>query len=87
MPLIYTGPLCARRGCRRPDWGRGHGLCHACMRLARLFGKDPELFAYTPLDGYADHRDAVELPWQRWEDEAHAHGRSVADLLGRGPAT
>jgi hypothetical protein len=29
-----------------------------------MFGKDPLLFAYQPLDGYRDERDAVELPWE-----------------------
>lgn len=65
----------------RPDWNRGHGLCHACLRLARLFGKDPEMFAYEPLHGWGDDRDAVELPWERWEQEARAHGHSLADAL------
>lgn len=29
-----------------------------------MFGKDPLLFVYQPLDGYHDERDAVELPWE-----------------------
>ena len=52
-----------------------------CWRLARLFGKDPGLFAYEPLDGYRGPRDAVPLPWESWEKEAGASGRSVADLF------
>ena len=74
MPIVSSGPLCARRGCRRPDWRRGHGLCHACTRLARLFGRDPALFAYEPLDGYRDERDTVAFAWDRWEADAQALG-------------
>ena len=48
-----------------------------------MFGKDPALFAYEPLDGYRDEGDAVALPWERWESEARAGGASLADLLGR----
>ena len=79
MGITYVGPFCARRGCRRPEWE--HGLCHACARLAGLFGKDPALFAYEPLHSYGDDRDAVALPWDRWEAEARAQGRTVADLI------
>ncbi len=63
MPIVYTGPVCARRGCRYPQWK--DGLCGRCWRLAHMFGKDPALFAYEPLDGYGDQRDAIEWPWQR----------------------
>jgi hypothetical protein len=83
MPITYRGPFCARRGCRRPEWEAG--LCNACARLARLFGKDPALFAYEPLHGYGDERDAVALPWARWEAEAATQGRTVADLLADAP--
>jgi len=78
MPITLVGPLCARRGCRRPDWK--DGLCHACWRLAHLFGKDPRLFAYEPLQGYADERDAGALPWERWEAQPRSQGRSVASV-------
>jgi hypothetical protein len=50
-----------------------------------MFGKDPALFAYEPLDGYRDERDAVALPWERWESEARAGGASLADVLARPP--
>jgi hypothetical protein len=60
-------------------------MCHACGRLAHLFGKDPQMFAYEPLHGYRDHRDAVELPWDRWEQEARARELAVADLLAQAP--
>jgi hypothetical protein len=83
MGIRFVGPLCARRDCRRPEWE--DGLCVACRRLARLFGKDPGLFAYEPLRGYRDERDAVPLPWERLEAEAAAGGRSLADLLGERP--
>ncbi|HWT25021.1 MAG TPA: hypothetical protein VN213_16085 [Solirubrobacteraceae bacterium] len=79
MAIHFVGPLCSRYGCSRPDWK--DGLCHACWRLGRLFGKDPELFAYEPLHGYRDDRDAVPLPWDRWESDARAGVRSVTDLL------
>jgi hypothetical protein len=82
VPIVYTGPQCERRGCRRPEWS--DGLCGRCWRLARLFGKDPRMFAYEPLDGYAGARDAVELPWERLEREAAARGMGVADILARG---
>ena len=61
MPIAITGPVCARRGCTFPQWK--DTLCNRCWRLAFMFGKDPLLFAYQPLDGYRDERDAVELPW------------------------
>ncbi|MGI8749158.1 MAG: hypothetical protein ACR2J6_01155 [Thermoleophilaceae bacterium] len=67
MPFTYLGPLCARRGCVRPE--HEDGLCARCRRLARFFGKPPELLAYEPVYGYKDDRDAVELPWERWEQE------------------
>jgi hypothetical protein len=62
MPVRLTGPICARRGCRRPEWK--DGLCARCWRFGRLFNKPPELLAYQPLDGFKDDRDAVELPWE-----------------------
>ena len=37
------------------------------------------MFAYEPLDGYRDERDAVELPWEHWEQQAGARG--VVDLF------
>jgi hypothetical protein len=74
VPIAYTGSTCTRRGCPRPDWA--DGLCVRCWRLARLFGKDPRMFAYEPLDGWKDTRDAVALPWERLERE----------LLGAPPA-
>ena len=52
-----------------------------CWRLARLFGKDPGLFAYEPVSGYSDEREAVELPWEEWEKSAMASGRGIADLF------
>ena len=67
MPIAYTGPTCARRDCARPVWK--DALCVRCWRLARLFGKDPRLFAYEPLEGWTDDRDAVALPWERLERE------------------
>ena len=46
-----------------------------------MFGKDPRMFAYVPLDGSRNARDTVCLPWERWEGEAAATGGSVADLF------
>jgi hypothetical protein len=86
MPIVSVGPVCARRGCTRPEWK--DGLCARCWRLAALFGRDPGLFAYEPLDGYADERDAVPLPWDDLEREAGARGVPVADLMARrGPGS
>ncbi|MEA2287970.1 MAG: hypothetical protein QOJ21_4013 [Solirubrobacteraceae bacterium] len=82
MPIRFTGSTCARRDCRRPDWK--DGLCNRCWRLARLFGKDPCLFAYEPLNGYADPRDSVELPWDRLEQQARERGVGIADILAEG---
>jgi hypothetical protein len=65
VPIAFTGPTCARRGCPRPDWS--DGLCVRCWRLARLFGRDPRMFAYEPLNGWADARDTVALPWGELE--------------------
>src|SRR3954453_19672116 len=79
VPIAYTGLLCARRGCSRPDWK--DGLCSRCWRLAALFGKEPRLFAYEPLNGYADARDAVARPWDRPE---RASSSAAADLPDRG---
>jgi hypothetical protein len=83
VPIIFTGSTCARRDCGRPDWK--DGLCSRCWRLAHLFGKDPRLFAYEPLNGYADARDAVELPWERLEQEARERGVGPADVLADAP--
>ncbi|MDQ3356341.1 MAG: hypothetical protein M3502_06445 [Actinomycetota bacterium] len=83
MPITSYGPLCARRGCRGPVWR--DRLCGNCWRLARLFGKDPRLFAYQPLQGYSNDRDAVELPWEQWEQAANAGGRGIADLFRSTP--
>ena len=79
MPVTFIGPRCARRGCQRPIWE--DRLCANCWRLADLFGKDKEMFAYEPLHGYSDDGDAVELPWQGWEREASASGLGLADLF------
>ena len=39
------------------------------------------MLAYKPLDAYHGGRDAVELPWDEWEEEARARGIDVVDLL------
>jgi hypothetical protein len=75
VPIAYTGSTCARRDCSRPAWK--DSLCGRCWRLAQLFGRDPRMFAYEPLHGYADARDAVALPWDGLE----------SDLLGPPPAS
>ena len=67
VPIVHVGSRCARRGCSRPDWK--DGLCGRCWRLATMFGRDPALFAYEPLDGWADDRDAPPLPWDELERE------------------
>jgi len=79
VSVVTSGKVCARRGCGRPIWK--DALCVRCWRLCHLFGKDVRLFAYEPLDGYRDERDAVELPWERWEQEAGARGGGVVDLF------
>jgi hypothetical protein len=84
VPVVSTGPVCARRDCGRPEWK--DRLCARCWRLAELFGKDPRLFTYEPLDGWADARDAVALPWEELEREARALGIAPADLIGGRPA-
>lgn len=84
MPIAYIGPTCARRGCTYPIWK--DALCNRCWRLARFIEKPPELFAYEPLNGYSDPRDAVALPWERWEQDARERGVAVADLLAERPA-
>ena len=83
MPIASYGPLCERRGCRGPAWR--DRLCPHCWRLARLFGRDTALFVYEPVQGYRDDRDAVELPWEQWEQEANAEGQGVADLFAPRP--
>jgi hypothetical protein len=65
VPIEFVGQLCARRGCGRPHWK--DGLCNRCWRFAKLFGKDPRMLAYMPLGGWADEKDAVEMPWEEWE--------------------
>jgi hypothetical protein len=79
VPIRLVGQTCARRACNRPHWK--DGLCAKCWRFAQLFGKDPRLLAYQPLDGYRDRRDAVAMPWEQWEEEARARGVDVVDLL------
>jgi hypothetical protein len=83
MPITFIGPVCARPGCRRPPWK--DRLCANCWRLARLFSKDVEMFAYQPLHGYRDDRDAVELPWELWERDADARGLGLAELFAEAP--
>jgi hypothetical protein len=46
-----------------------------------MFGKDPKMFAYEPLHGYRDERDAVALPWAELERAAREGGRSLAEAL------
>ncbi len=82
MPIAYTGSICERRDCARPCWK--DGLCVRCWRLAYLFGKDPALFAYEPLHGWTDARDAVPLPWDDLEREAARRGVALADLFADG---
>jgi hypothetical protein len=65
VPIAFTGSTCARRDCPRPLWS--DGLCVRCWRLARLFGKDPRMFAYEPLNGWTDACDTVSLPWAELE--------------------
>lgn len=43
------------------------------------------MFAYEPLHGWGHDRDAVELPWERWEQEAATSGRGVVDLFAEPP--
>lgn len=52
-----------------------------------MFGKDPAMFAYEPLDGYRDEHDAVGLPWERWQEEAGARGQGLVDLFADEPDT
>lgn len=82
MPIKPVGPFCARRGCERAAWK--DALCCRCWRLAKLFEKDPRMFAYEPLGGYVDERDAVELPWERWQAEAEARDADVVSLFAEG---
>jgi hypothetical protein len=83
VPIHHVGPVCARRGCGRPVWKAP--LCAYCWRLARFLDKDPEMFAYVPLHGYDGDRDAVELPWELWEDRSGGRDGSVADLFAVAP--
>lgn len=39
------------------------------------------MFAYEPLDGYRDKRDAIELPWELWEKEASTRGGDIISLF------
>ncbi len=39
------------------------------------------MFAYEPPSGYRDERDAVELPWERWQQEASARGGDIVSLF------
>jgi hypothetical protein len=84
VPIGFSGPLCARRDCSRPEWK--DGLCNRCWRPPRLFGKDPHLFAYEPLNGYRDARDA-EAPWAGREERARARGVGLAEVLAESPAS
>jgi hypothetical protein len=83
MPISSYGPMCERRGCRGPAWR--DRLCPNCWRLGRLFGKHFALFVYEPVHGYRSDPDAVELPWDQWEQKASADGRGVAALFASAP--
>jgi hypothetical protein len=72
VPIRLSGPVCARRGCSRPEYEGG--LCGRCLRLARLFGKEPQLFAHEPLRGWDGEHDAPALPWDRLERELLSPG-------------
>jgi hypothetical protein len=61
VPVRLVGPICARRGCSRPEWS--DGLCARCWRFGQVFAKPPELLVHQPLDGFKDDQDAPELPW------------------------
>ena len=39
------------------------------------------MFAYEPIGGYRDARDAVELPWERWQEQAGARGGDIVSLF------
>ena len=45
------------------------------------------MFVYEPLNGYRDERDAVELPWDAWGEEARTRGGSVADMFSESSRT
>lgn len=85
VPIISSGDVCARRDCQAPVWS--DRLCARCWRLARFIGKDPGMFVYEPLNGYRDERDAVELPWDAWGEEARTRGGSVADMFSESSRT
>jgi hypothetical protein len=85
VPIISSGDVCARRDCQAPVWS--DRLCARCWRLARFIGKDPGMFVYEPLNGYRDERDAVELPWDAWGEEARTRGGSVADMFAESSRT
>jgi hypothetical protein len=65
VPIEFVGEVCARRGCGRPHWK--DGLCSRCWRFARLFGKDPRMLAYMPLDGFRGEKDAIAWRWEELE--------------------
>lgn len=39
------------------------------------------MFTYEPLGGYRDERDAVELPRERWHEDAAAGGGDIVSLF------
>jgi len=50
-----------------------------------MFGRDPRVFAYEPLDGYTGARDAVPLPCNELERGGPGTGRRAGDLIARRP--
>jgi len=43
------------------------------------------MFAYEPIGGYHDERDAVALPWDRWQEEAGTRGGDIVSLFAVAP--
>ena len=53
------------------------------LALRSTVRKDPRMFAYELIGGY---RDAVELPWARWQEQAGAGGGDIVSLFATSPA-
>lgn len=81
MPITGMGPACGREGCSRAL--EEEGLCRACLRLARLFGRDPAQLLLEPLNG---PQQEPALQWEELSESARCQGVGEVEMFLRASA-